>query len=81
MTYDQALQEAKDRWGKDVRIEKVIRKKSSRRINTGTRPEDIECRVGTTKMQPVCGVVFDVKGTGQTWEEAFKCADRHKPAH
>ena len=78
MTESQAFQEAQDRWGKDVRVEEVSRnKKSSRHIHSDENT-DMQCRVGMIKIRPVWGAVFQVKGYGQTWEEAFKNADNRK---
>lgn len=80
MTDRQALQEAKDRWGKKARIEKVSRRmKRGRHTKAGTSI-GIECRVGTTQKRPVWGEVFAVKGIGQTWEDAFRQADGQRAA-
>ena len=79
MTHSQALQEAKIRWGKDIRIESIFRKKKSGRHQRSDAHTDVEHRVGMIKMHPVLGAIFDVKGIGETWEDAFKNADRVKP--
>ena len=78
MTESQALQEAQDRWGKDVRVEELSRNKKSSRHNDSGGNTDIQYRVGMIKIRPVWGAVFEVKGFGQTWEEAFKNADNKK---
>ncbi len=78
MTESQALQEAKDRWGKDVRVEKVARNLKGHRHANANENKDIQCRVGMVKLRPQLGQVFDIKGTGTTWEEAFKYADNQK---
>lgn len=79
MTNSQALKEAKKRWGKKVRVEKILRKKKGSRTRTKDNSLGAEYRVGTIKTIPSLGAVFDVKGIGQTWEEAFRDADRVKP--
>lgn len=78
MTYRRARQEAKNRWGKEVRIERVVlKRKNSRQTKRGV-PIGTEYRVGTIKLIPLLGPVFVVKGMGHNWEEAFKYADRQK---
>ena len=79
MTNSQAFEEAKFRWGNDVKIERVFKKKSGSRHQGSSAQGDAECWVGTIKLVPLLGSVFVVKGTGQDWEEAFKYADRAKP--
>jgi predicted membrane-bound mannosyltransferase len=78
MTESQALQEAKDRWGKDGRIEEVSRHKKSSKQSNAPENADIQYRVGIIKIRPVWGTVFEVKGYGTTWEEAFKNVDNRK---
>jgi hypothetical protein len=79
MTDSQALQEAKNRWGKDAKIEQMVQKRINARQSKRAAHVDIEYRVGVIKIQPVWGSVFVVKGIGHTWEEAFNDADRIKP--
>ncbi len=79
MTDSQALQEAKNRWGKDAKIEQMAQKRMSARQSRRAAHVDIEYRVGMIRRQPVLGSVFVVKGIGHTWEEAFNDADRVKP--
>ena len=80
MIHSKALQEAKNRWGKDSKIEEIVQKKMSAKQSKLATPvdEDIEYRVGMIKKQSVWGPVFVVKGVGHTWEEAFNDADRKK---
>lgn len=79
MTNSQAFEEAKSRWGSDVRVERVFKKRNGSRRQGSSAHSDAECRVGMMNLVPLLGAVFVVKGIGQTWEEAFKDADRVKP--
>ncbi len=76
MTNSQALREAKNRWGKNSKIERMVLKKTYARQSKKAKNVDIEYRVGMIQVRPVWGSVFVVKGIGQTWEDAFKDADR-----
>lgn len=80
MTDSQALQEARDRWGNDGRVEMVSRKMKSRWQGKSGEDIGVEYRVGINKVLPVWGSVFDVKGFGGTWEDAFRHADDGKSA-
>lgn len=79
MTYSQALREAKKRWGKDVRIERIVLNRKNSRQTKRAAPIGVEYRVGPIAVGPVLGSVFVVKGIGRNWEEAFVYADRQKP--
>jgi hypothetical protein len=79
MTYSQAFEEAKNRWGKDSKIEEMVQNRMSARQYKRPPNVDMEYRVGMIKVRPVWGPVFVVKGVGHTWEEAFNDADRKKP--
>jgi hypothetical protein len=79
MTYNQAFQEAKNRWGNDSRIEEMVQKRVRARQSKQPTNVDMEYRVGMIKIRPIWGPVFVVKGVGHSWEEAFNDADRIKP--
>jgi hypothetical protein len=77
MNTQEALREAKRRWGKTACVEE--RKKNTTLVNPKTGKEFIVRRrfiVGFIAM----GIMFDVKGDGDTWADAFRVADERAEA-